>query len=293
MKIPSLLAPPRTPAGGASFVLLGALLVQVAAALAVPAFGAIGASATSGWRFLFGALVLLVLVRPKIRSWTKEQWIGAASLGVASAFMNLSFYQAIARVHLGTAVAIEYLGPFLVAALGRRTWRHFGFVVLAALGVIAIARPGSGLTLAGALFAGGAGVGWALYTLASHRVGGVTEGFEGLAVAMAIATLCTLPFTVSSTAHVFSMPNLLGRLALMAVLATVLGFGAELQALRRLPPTVVGVLLAFDPAVAFLVGLAFLHQRIHLLDLVGMVLVVTAGIMVTRDVPESVAVVAG
>lgn len=274
-------------------MLLGAFFVQWAAALAIPAFKVIGPSATSGWRFFIGAVVLLILVRPKVRRWTRAQWMGAGALGVSSALMNLSFYQAIARVHLGTAVAIEYCGPFLLAALGRRSWRHFAFVVVAALGVVAIARPGSGLTVLGALFASGAGVGWAAYTLSSHRVGGVTSGFEGLAVAMTISAVVTMPFSVSSVPTVLGSPALLARLAVMAVLATVLGFGAELQALRRLPPSVVGVLLALDPAVAFLVGLIFLGQRLHGLDLVGMALVVLAGVMVTRDAPEFVPLTAG
>ena len=101
--------------------------------------------------------------------------------GVATAVMNQSFFQAIDRIHLGSAVAIEFLGPFLLAALGRRTWRHFGFVLVAAAGVVALTRPGSGITWQGALFAAVAGAGWAAYTYSSHRVGGVTEGFEGLA----------------------------------------------------------------------------------------------------------------
>ena len=274
-------------------VLLGAFFVQWAAALAIPAFGAVGAASTSGWRFFVGAVVLVVLARPKVRRWTKEQWMGALALGIASALMNLSFYQSIARIHLGTAVAIEYCGPFLVAALGKRSWRHFAFVGLAALGVLAIARPGSGLTLVGALFACGAGLGWASYTLASHRVGGVTTGFEGLAVAMAISATVSLPFTITSFSHVVTSPSLLGRMALMAVLATVLGFGAEMQALRRLPPSIVGVLLALDPAVAFVAGLMFLHQHIQTWDFIGIALVVIAGVAVTRDAPESVALPAG
>ncbi len=290
MILERLNAPPRTAAGGAGCVLLGAFFVQWAATLAVPAFSQLGPSATSGWRFFVGAVVLLALVRPKISQWSRRQWVIASAFGIATALMNLSFYQAIARTHLGTAVAIEYLGPFLVAALGKRSWRHFGFVVMAAGGVVAIARPGSGLTVLAALFAGLAGVGWAAYTVASHRVGGATNGFEGLAVAMTIAAVITLPFTASTASTVFSSGSLLLRMSAMALLATVLGFGAEMQALRRLPPTTVSVLLALDPAVAFIVGLAFLGQSIRPLDLLGMALVVLAGIGVTRDAPEAVAV---
>ncbi len=286
----SLFAPPTTVAGGASFVLLGAFLVQYAATLSVPTFATIGPSASSAWRFFVGALVLLAVARPNVRHWTRTQWLGAVFFGVSTAFMNQSFYQAIHRIPLGTAVAIEYLGPFLVAALGKRTWRHGVFVVIAACGVVALARPGGGLNVTGFLFACGAGLGWAAYTIASHRVGAATVGFEGLAVAMAIASVCTFPFVVTSMPRVLSSGSLLGRLSIMAVLAVVLGFGAEMQALRRLKPSIVGVLLALDPAVAFLVGLIFLHQRIHFLDLVGMALVVGAGIGVMRDADDAGAV---
>ncbi len=282
-----LTSPPRSVAGGAVYVLLGAFLVQYAATLAVPTFRSIGPSASSAWRFLIGAVVLVVLARPRLRRWSAHQWACATFLGVASALMNQSFYQAINRIHLGSAVAIEYLGPFLVAALGKRSWRHAIFVLIAALGVVCLARPGGGLNAAGVLFACGAGCGWAGYTIASHRLGGATEGFEGLAVAMGIAALCTLPFVGTSLPHVLSAPSLFVRLAIMAVLAVVLGFGAEMQALRRLSPSIVGVLLALDPAVAFLVGLVFLHQHVHMLDLVGMTLVVLAGVGVMRDAQDA------
>ena len=273
--------------------MLGAMLIQFAATLAVPAFHAIGPAATSAWRFFLGAVVLLALVRPKVRAWTRRQWLAAATLGIATAAMNQSFYQAIARIHLGAAVAIEYLGPFVVAVLIRPTWRHTAFVLLAAAGVLALTRPGSGITWMGALFAVGAGVGWASYTLASHRVGGVTQGFEGLAVAMTIAAVVTWGFAASSLRHVATTPSLAGRLATMAILAIVLGFGAELQALRRLRPATVGVLLALNPAVALLMGAWVLHQSIAGWDVLGVVLVVAAGVAVTRSAAESPAIAAG
>jgi inner membrane transporter RhtA len=264
-------------------VLLGAFFVQFAATLAIAAFHDIGPAATSAWRFFFGAVVLIVVVRPRVRSWTRRQWVAAATLGVATAFMNQCFYQSIARIHLGSAVAIEYLGPFLVAAFGRPSWRRGLYVAAAALGVVALTRPGSGITVDGALFAAGAGCGWAAYTLAQHRVGGATEGFEGLAVAMAIAAVVTFAVAAPTTLVVWTTPHLLVRLVTMATLAIVLGFGVELQALRRLRPSEVGVLLALNPAVAFLVGWIFLHQAVSLWDLVGVLLVVGAGMAVTRS----------
>lgn len=278
---------------GAGLVLFAATFIPWSAALVQPAFTAIGPAASSSWRFLLGAAMLLVIARPRLARFTRHQWVGALAFGTAVAFMNLSFYEAIARIPLGTAVVIEFLGPLLVAALGKRTWRHFGFVVVAGLGVVALAHPGGGLTWPGALFAAGAGLGWASYLFASRRVGGSTNGFEGLAVGVAVAALWTLPFDVTSAHEVSAHPAVLGRLALVALMALVLGFGAELLALRRLQPSIVGVLVAFDPAIAFFVGWLLLADRFTTWDLVGLACVMFASVGVTRDSSRELAEIAG
>jgi len=277
---------------GAGLVLFAALFIPWSAALVQPAFGLIGPAASSSWRFLLGALMLLVIARPNVRRFTRHQWIGALAFGTAVAFMNVSFYEAIARIPLGSAVVIEFLGPLLVAALGRRTWQHFGFVLLAALGVVALSHPGGGLEVTGVLFALGAGAGWATYLFAAQRVGGSTNGLEGLAAGVTISALWSLPFTLSSTRVVLAHPYVIGRLALVALMALVLGFGAEMSALRRLKPSIVGVLVAFDPVLAFLVGWLLLSQHVSGWDYVGVACVVLASIGVTRDSSREVLEVA-
>lgn len=268
---------------GAGFLLLGATLIQWSAAIVIPAFGLLGPSATSAWRFLFGAIVLVALSRPRVWRWSRRQWRGALALGLTTAFMNLCFYQAIARIPLGGAVAIEFLGPFSVAALGRRTPRHLALVGLAGLGVVALTRPGSGLHPLGVLFAVGAGLGWAGYVFASHRVGGLISGFGGLAVSMVVAATVTLPFSMGSLSHVALDPAVLARLAVVATMSVALGFGAELQGLRRVTPALAGVLMSCDPGVAFFVGWLLLAQPVRGWDLVGLVCVVAAGALVTLD----------
>jgi inner membrane transporter RhtA len=268
-------------------MVLGAVLIQWSAAIVTRVFPVIGPSATSAWRFLLGAIVLLVLARPAVRHWSRRQWIGALALGASTAFMNQCFYHAIARIPLGSAVAIEFLGPFCVAALGRRTPRHLALVALAGLGVLALTRPGSGLEVSGVLFAAGAGAGWAAYVFAAHRVGATTPGFEDLAVSMSVAAVLTLPWSLSSVSTVAHDPGTLGRLAVVALMAIVLGFGAELEGLRRLKPAVAGVLMASDPAVAFFIGWLLLDQRVHGWDLVGLACVIAAGIGVTYRVGVS------
>lgn len=277
----------RQALAGGGFIIVGAIFIQWSVAIVSPVFHLVGASAASAWRFDFGALVLVVIARPRVRAWSRRQWGGVVVLGVATAFMNQCFYQSIARIPLGTAVAIEYLGPFLVAALGKRTLRHFAFLILGAVGVVFLTRPGGGINLVGMLFAGGSGLGWAIYALASHRVGGATKGFSGLAVAMSISGLVTLPFAIGSAPALFTSASSVARIATTAVMAIVVGFGAEMQALRRVKPSIVSVLLALDPAVAFAVGFFLLGQRITAFDAVGLVCVVAAGLGVTTDVVES------
>lgn len=266
------------PAVGAGLVLAGALSIQSAAALAVGAFHAVGPLATSGFRFLFGFVLLGVAARPSLRR-HRQGWSGIVAFGVAAAAMNVCFFQALARLPLGTAVSIEFCGPFVLAVLKGRGPRHLAGALLGLAGVVLLARPGGGLTLLGALFAAGAALGWASYTLASRRLGAVTEGLGGLALALGVAALLTSPFSLS---HLGSLTwPLAGRLVLMALGGVVVGFGFELAALRRLEAPQVAVLLSLNPAVAFGVGWLWLGQHVSVTALLGGLLVVAAGVLVT------------
>jgi len=264
-------------------MILGAASIQISAALVTKVFDQVGPSATSAFRFLFGAAMLLLATRPKIRTMTKQQWWAVLALGLSVAFMNQCFYQSVARIPLGTAVSIEYLGPFLVSALGKRSFKHLVFVALAALGVVFIAHPSGGANLTGVLFAAGSGLGWAAYVIAAHRVGGQASGFSGLALSMTVGALVTLPMSIGSASVLVAHPALALRIAIVALMSIVVGFSFEMQALRRLKPSTAGVLFALDPATAFVIGLIILSQSISPADLIGMVFVVIAGIGVTLD----------
>jgi inner membrane transporter RhtA len=274
-------------------IIAGALSIQWSAAIVSPVFALLGPSATSAWRFAFGAVVLLFITRPALRTWQREQWRAAIVLGLSVAFMNQCFYQSIARIPLGTAVTIEFLGPLLVAVFGHRSWRHASFACVAAVGVVALGHPGGHLTALGLLFGLGSGLGWALYIFASAKVGGATSGFGGLAVSMTVAALATIPFGATHAHALIDHPSVMLRLLIVASMSIVLGFALELQALRRVKPALVGVLMAFDPAIAFMVGFVVLSQHPSSWDLIGVVLVVAAGVGVTLDQREpSVATVA-
>lgn len=265
----------------------GATAVQSSAAVGLPAFHAIGALAASGFRFLFGALVLGVVVRPRLRGRTREEWTGIVAFGVAVAAMNLCFFQAVARLPLGTAVSIEFLGPFTLSVIAGSGRRHAAYAALGLAGVVLLARPGGGVTLLGATFAVGAAIGWGSYTLASKHLGVLTGGVDGLALAMGVAAVLTVPFC-SRAFSSLTWP-LCGRLVSMAVLVVV-GYSFELAALRRLDAAVVAVLFSCNPAVAFAIGWLVLGQHVSVLALVGGCLVVVAGALVTNEATRRVEV---
>ncbi|HUD68761.1 MAG TPA: EamA family transporter [Acidimicrobiales bacterium] len=266
---------------GAACVLGGATAIQSSAAIGVPCFAVIGAAATSGLRFLFGAVVLATVARPSLRGRTRAGWLGIAAFGIAVAAMNLCFFQAVARLPLGTAVSIEFLGPFTLAVVTGSGRRHGVFAALGLVGVVLLARPGGGVTLVGALFALGAAAGWASYTLASQRLGAVTEGIDGLALAICIAAVLTVGFSIPALTSLTW--SLLARLVSMAVLGVVIGFSLELAALRRLAAAHVAVLFSLNPAIAFGIGWLVLGQHVQLTALAGGLCVVGAGIAVTSD----------
>jgi inner membrane transporter RhtA len=161
--------------------------------------------------------------------------------------------------------------------------RHLAFAGLAAVGVVFLGHPGGHLTTLGVLFGLGSGLGWAGYIFANKRVGVAAPGFGGLAVSMAVAALVTTPFSMGSLSTLSAHPWLGGRLILVACMSIVLGFALELQALRRLHAASVAVLMAIDPAIAFVLGFLVLGQRAVGWDLVGLLCVVAAGVGVTID----------
>ena len=220
-------------------MMVGVGLTQWSAAIVLRVFPVLGPSATSAWRFLLGALVLLAFARPNLRGWTRRQWLGALALGVTTAFMNQCFYEAIERIPLGGAVAIEYLGPFCVAAFGKRSLRRLPLVVLAGLGVVALTRPGNGLTVDGVLLRRrlGTRVGVVHLLLATGR------RYDRRALR---DSRCRCPIAAHRDAAavvrlerklLVDHPGTFGRLLLVAVMAIVLGFGADLQGLRRIAPS--------------------------------------------------------
>ena len=233
-------------------------------------------------RIFFAAVVLLAIWRPAIRP--AEGGRDVLALGVLLGLMNLTFYEALDRIPLGIAVTLEFIGPLSVAVLGSRRRRDLIWVGLAASGLVLLSPgPGSGLDALGCAFALFAGVCWGLYILSTARVGRALPGGSGLALAMAIAVLVTLPAGVADGGtDLFE-----GKLVLVAfgvaLLSSAIPYSFELEALRRLPASTFGVLMSLEPGVAATVGFVGLGQGLTAREIaaVGLVLAASAGALRT------------
>jgi inner membrane transporter RhtA len=267
-------------------VLASIVSVQVGSAVARQLFDDLGAAGVTLLRLVLSALVLLAVVRPGVRRWTAAEWQAAALLGAAMAAMNLLFYLAIRTVPLGVAVTVEFLGPLLLALVQTRRALDLAWCALAAAGVGLLGlQTTSGVPVTGLLLAFAAGLFWAAYILASAHVGRVVPGLGGLAVALAVGSLLVLPFGVSGASAVVARPGLLLAAAAVALLSSVLSYGLELVALRRVPVRVFGILMSLEPAAAALSGLLLLGQELHAREVVALLLVsaASAGTTLTRD----------
>jgi inner membrane transporter RhtA len=257
------------------------LCVQLGLAASVGLFDRIGPEGAAWLRLAWAGVLLLVLVRPRPSAFTRSSLLACVALGVVTAGLTMFFMAAVARLPLGTASALEFLGPLGVAvARGRRS--TLIWPVLAAVGVVLLTEPWHGTAdLVGIAFALAAGACWAAYILLTQRVGDDVAGIKGLAVSMPVAGI---------VATLVAGPSVFGQLTWellaiglgLAVLLPVVPFSLELLALRRLTTAAFGTLMCLEPAIALIIGLIVLHQVPGLLPVLGIVFVVVAGVGAER-----------
>ncbi|MGY5803407.1 EamA family transporter [Rhizobium sp. LEGMi12c] len=256
--------------------------IQFGSALSAPIINAYGPVGATWLRLVFASIALAIIVRPKIMSYSRSQWLGVLALGTVSALMTTSFFSAIARIPLGLAVAIEFLGPLLVATLGFGFSRQLLWPIFAAIGVLLLAYDGEEWVgnLPGILFAIGAGAGWACYILLTKRVGNAFQGLEGLSMSLLVAAVVSTPFGFAS-----ALPNLtafgLLEIAGLALLVPLLPYVLEMVALRRMPTSSFGILMSLEPAIGAFAGFAILSQPMTPSQMFGTALVVSASIGAT------------
>jgi inner membrane transporter RhtA len=246
-------------------VLLSIVSVQCGAAIAKGLFPLLGAGGTASVRIGFSALILVIAVRPNLKQLTSAQWRAVIPYGVVLGAMNLLFYCALARIPMGLAVTLEFIGPLCLALAGSRRALDLLWVVLAGAGIALIA-PWSeqGIDLIGVTFALLAGVCWAIYILLSKRAGAQLPGQLAVTVGMLFAYLAVLPFGVVEGNLLVMTPYLLLLGLTLAIFSSVLPFSLEMQALRTMPPRMFSILMSLEPAVAAIAALLLLGEHLKL-----------------------------
>jgi len=264
-------------------VLLGIASVQFGAALAKGLFDEIGAGGTVFLRVFFAAIVLVAIWRPSLRGHGRRAIRLVVAFGLVLACMNLAFYSALDRIPLGAAVTFEFVGPLGVAVAGSRKPLDLLWVALAAAGILLLSDFGGGdLDTLGIAFALLAGAFWAAYILLSARVGREFEGADGLALAMVVGTAVLVPVGVADAGGDLLVPWILAVAAGVAVLSSAIPYALEMEALRRMPTGVFGVLMSLEPGVAALAGFVLLGEDLVAREIVAILFVVAASAGASR-----------
>ncbi|MEU6137509.1 EamA family transporter [Nocardioides sp. NPDC047086] len=272
---------PRSARAGASMAMAAMLCVQLGLAASVGLIDQLGPAGVAWLRLFWAAVLLLVLVRPRPSTFGRETLLAGVALGVVTSGLTLLFMAALTRLPLGTAAALEFLGPLGVAVVrGRGIAR--AWAIVAAGGVLCLTQPWDGaVDVVGVAFALGAAGCWASYILLTQRVGDAVSGIGGLAISMPVAAV---------VASVVVGPGIVGKLTPelvlaglgLALLVPVVPFALEMLALRRLTAGAFGTLMALEPALALVIGFLALHQVPNLIAVLGIGLVVAAGVGAER-----------
>lgn len=263
-------------------VIGGIVSVQFGAAIAKDLFAVVPPTAMVWLRLATSAVIFLVVARPRLRGHSRADWGVALAFGVTLCTMNWAFYQSFARIPLGVAVTIEFLGPLVVAAAGSRRPRDLVWVALAATGVALLGLSPTRLNVAGVLFGLLAACGWACYILLSTRTGQRWPGVSGLAVASLVGAVALAPPAVLEAGRGLFQPHVLLLGVAVGLLSSVVPYSLELTALRTIPPRVFGILMSLEPAVAALTALVLLGELLNALQWLAMACVVVASVGSTR-----------
>lgn len=267
-----------------AMLLVAMCSIQSGAALAKTLFPLIGATGTTSIRLLLGALLLLIVMRPWRKRLSRRAWKSTLIYGISLGAMNLMFYQALARIPLGIAVALEFTGPLTVAMLTSRRRLDLIWVALAIVGLTLLLLLGDDVDGAidplGAAFALGAGACWALYILFGQRAGAV-NGAQSATLGITIAALVIAPIGLIDIGPAIFALDILPFALGVAVLSTALPYTLEMVALPRLPTSTFGTLMSLEPAVAALSGLLFLTQQLATLQWFAIGLIIAASIGTT------------
>ncbi|GGU32339.1 EamA family transporter [Streptomyces lavendofoliae] len=274
----------RRSLGPVALVVAGGLSVQFGSAIAVLLMPRAGALGVVTLRLILAAVVLLAVCRPAVRGYGRADWGTVLAFGAAMAGMNVLFYQAADRIPLGAAVTLEVLGPLALSVVASRRLVNLVWAGLALGGVLLLSGGGfDRLDPAGAAFALAAGAMWAAYIVFSARTGRRFPQADGLALAMAVGAVLTLPLGLAEAGTRLLVPSTIGLGLAVALMSSVLPYTLELLALRRLPAPTFAVLMSLEPAIAATAGFLVLRQALSVTDALAIALVVAASMGAVRS----------
>ncbi|HJY45440.1 MAG TPA: EamA family transporter [Propionibacteriaceae bacterium] len=263
-------------------VVSGIISVQVGAAIAKDLFDLVPPTAMVWLRLITSAVILLLVARPRLTGQSGQDWLIVLGFGVSLLVMNWAIYQSFARIPLGIAVTIEFLGPLTVAVIGSRRLTDLIWVALAGMGVALLGLSRATLTLAGVGFALLAALGWACYILLSAQTGRRWPGISGIAIASMVGAIVLAPPAIVEAGSQMLNPTILALGFAIGLLSSVIPYSFELIALRRMPPRVFGILMSLEPAAAALAAMILLGEFLSLVQWLAMGCVMIASIGATR-----------
>jgi inner membrane transporter RhtA len=263
-------------------VIAGIVSVQVGAAIAKGLFDLVPPTAMVWLRLLTSAVILLLVARPRLAGHSGRDWLVVLGFGVSLMTMNWAIYQSFARIPLGIAVTIEFLGPLTVAVIGSRRFTDLIWVVLAGTGVALLGVSRASLMLAGVGFALLAALSWAFYILLSAQTGRRWPGISGLAIASMVGAIALAPPAIVAAGGQMLNSTVLMLGLTVGLLSSVIPYSFELIALRRIPPRVFSILMSLEPAVAALAAVILLEEFLSWVQWLAMACVVMASIGATR-----------
>ncbi len=270
---------------GAAMIVGTSVTIQLAAAIAHDLFDRLGPTGVSALRFGLGALILLAIARPALRGRDAATWRAIVVYGASLAALNVCFFEAIDRIPMGIAVTLAFAGPLVMALVASRRRRDVAIAAVAAGGVITLGGLDRPSSVAGVVLAVLTGLAWIVVAYAARSVGDRTRRLDGLALALPIAALITLPLGVG---HFGAVDGRSLAIALViAVGGLIVPFALELEGLRRLEPRIVAVVYSVDPGIAAVIGFLALDERLTLTQVIALIAVMAASIGATATAAES------
>ena len=262
-------------------VLIGIASVQVGATFAKSLFDEVTPTAMVWLRLSLSALILLAITRPRIRGLSRRDWLVVVAFGASLGMMNWAIYQSFARLPIGIAVTIEFIGPLTIALVTSRRARDLVWVALAAAGVVLLGLEPGRISIVGVLFALLAGACWAAYIVLSKATGARWEGLDGLALASTVAAVALTPAAMAyadgiGAPHVWLVGLMVG------LMSSVIPYSLDLVALRSIKPGLYAILMSLEPAAGALAAIVVLHEGLSVLQWLAIACVVVASAGATR-----------